>query len=116
MSACTTSTPYRSTTLTGLTSSVPSLTVRKSGGSSLAVARNDVVALARYATVIAFGIQRCVVGTVASISMPIAISAALHDAMACTVDRWLWTKNHFGTVTSATPGSIRTTWGSTDAK
>jgi hypothetical protein len=26
-------------------------------------------------------------------SMPIAISAALHDAMACTVCRWLCTKN-----------------------
>ncbi len=35
------------------------------------------------------GIQRCVVGTVASINMPMAISAALHDAMACTVCRWL---------------------------
>ena len=50
----------------------------------------------------AFGIQRCVVGTVASI--PVAISAALHDAIACTVDKWLCTKNHLGTVTSAQPG------------
>ena len=116
MSACTTSTPSRSTTLTGTTSSAPSVIGAKSGGSILAVARSDVVALARYSTVIAFGIHRCVVGTVASISMPIAISAALHDAMACTVDRWLCTKNHFGTVTSANPGSIRTTCGSTDAK
>jgi hypothetical protein len=48
--------------------------------------------------------------------MPIAISAALHDAIACTVCRWLWTKNHFGTVTSAKPGSIRTTCGTIDAK
>ena len=98
MSACTTSTPSRSMTLTGTTSSVPSVMASKSGGSIRAVARSDVVALARYCTVIAFGIQRCVVGTVASISMPIAISAALHDAMACTVGRWLCTKNHFGTV------------------
>jgi hypothetical protein len=62
----------------------------------------------------AFGIQRCVVGTVASI--PVAISAALHDAIACTVDKWLCTKNHLGTVTSAQPGSIRTTCGNTEAK
>ena len=81
-----------------------------------AVARRDVVALARYCTFIAFGIQRWVVGTVASISMPIAISAALHDAMACTVCRWLCTKNQLGTSTSARPGSIRLTWGSTEAK
>src|SRR3981189_605986 len=64
----------------------------KSGGSRRAVARSDVVALARYWTVIALGIQRWVVGTVASISMPMAISAALHEAMACTVCRWLFTK------------------------
>jgi hypothetical protein len=25
------------------------------------------------------------------------MSAALHDAIACTVCRWLWTKNHLGT-------------------
>jgi hypothetical protein len=37
--------------------------------------------------------ERCVVGTVASISMPMALSAALQDAMACTVERWLCTKN-----------------------
>jgi len=75
-----------------------------------------VVAFSRYRTFIAFGIQRCVVGTVASISMPIAISAALHEAIAWTVCRWLWTKTHFGTLTSAKPGSMRTTWGSIDAK
>ena len=80
------------------------------------MARSDVVAFCRYCTFMAFGIQRCVVGTVASISMPMAISAALHDAMACTVCRWLCTKNHFGTSTSARPGSMRLTWGSTEAK
>jgi hypothetical protein len=80
-------------TLTGTTSSVPSLTSRKSGGSIRAVARSDVVAFCRYDTVIAFGIHRCVEGTVASISMPIATSAALHDAIACTVFRWFWTKS-----------------------
>ncbi len=94
----------------------PAVMPRKSGGSILAVARSEVVALARYSTVIAFGTHRRVVGTVGSISIPIAISAALHEAMACTVQRWLCTTNHFGTVTSANPGSIRTTCGSTDAK
>ena len=49
-------------------------------------------------------------------AMPIATSAALHEAMACTVCRWLYTKNHFGMSTSARPGSITRTWGSTDAK
>jgi hypothetical protein len=53
---------------------------------------------------------------VASISIPIAASAALHDAIACTVPRWLCRKNHFGTVTSASPGSMRTTCGVIDAK
>ncbi|AIU06670.1 hypothetical protein LI99_07155 [Mycolicibacterium smegmatis] len=62
------------------------------------------------------GIQRWVLGTVASMSMPIAISAALHDAIACTVCRWLWTRNHLGTVTSARPGSMWTTCGTIDAK
>ena len=80
------------------------------------MARNDVVAFWRYCTFMAFGIQRWLVGTVASMSMPIAISAALHDAMACTVCRWLCTKNHLGTSTSASPGSIRLTCGSTEAK
>ena len=65
----------------------------KSGGSIRAVARSDVVAFWRYCTVIALGIQRWLVGTVASMSMPIASSAALQDAMACTVCRWLCTKN-----------------------
>jgi hypothetical protein len=32
---------------------------------------------------------RCVRGIVASISIPIATSAALQDAIACTVCRWL---------------------------
>src|ERR1700712_16672 len=114
ISAWTTSAPKRSTTLIGTTSSAPSSVMApKSGGSISAVARSDVVALARYSTVIPFGIQRCVVGTVASISIPIAISAALQDAMACTVDKWLCTKNHLGTVTSANPGSIRNTCGNT---
>ena len=63
----------------------------KSGTAMRAVARSDVVALARYCTLIALGIQRWLVGTVASISIPIAISAALHEAIACTVCRWLWT-------------------------
>ena len=36
-----------------------------------------------------------------------AISAALQDAIACTVCKWLCTKNHLGTSTSARPGSIR---------
>jgi hypothetical protein len=35
------------------------------------------------------GIQRWLRGTVASISMPIATSAALQDAIACTVCKWL---------------------------
>jgi hypothetical protein len=116
MSACTTSRPDRSVTLTGTTSSVPSVNVRKSGSWICAVARIDVVAFSRYRTFIAFGIQRCDVGTVASISMPIAISAALHDAMACTVRMWFCTNRQFGMVTTANPGSIRTTWGSTEAK
>ena len=64
----------------------------------------------------ALGIQRCDVGTVASINIPIASSAALHDAMACTVRRWLRTKNQFGTDTCAKPGSMRSMWGSTEAK
>jgi hypothetical protein len=33
------------------------------------------------------------------------MSAPLHDAIACTVCGWLLTKNHFGTATSARPGS-----------
>jgi hypothetical protein len=33
-----------------------------------------------------------------------AISAALQDAIACTVCNWSCTKNHLGTVTSARPG------------
>jgi hypothetical protein len=37
MSACTTSTPRRSVTLTGTTSSVPSVIASKSGGSMRAV-------------------------------------------------------------------------------
>jgi hypothetical protein len=48
--------------------------------------------------------------------MPIATSAALQDAIACTVCKWLSTMNHLGTRTSARPGSIRTTCGSADAK
>jgi hypothetical protein len=43
------------------------------------------VAFCRYCTFIALGIQRWLVGTEASINLPIASSAALHDAMACTV-------------------------------
>ncbi len=88
MSACTTSVPARSMTLTGTTSSVPSLIVVKSGGSRRACARSDVVAFSRL-DAHRLGIQRWLDGTVASISMPIAISAALHDAMACTVCRWM---------------------------
>jgi hypothetical protein len=109
MSAWTTSVPLRSVTLTGTTTSAPSVMEPKSGGLIRAVARSDVVALAKYCTVIALGIQRWLVGTVASMSMPMAISAALHDAMACTVCRWLCTKNHLGTSTSAKPGSMRLT-------
>jgi hypothetical protein len=89
MSAWTTSTPWRSVTLTGTTTSLPSAMAPKSNGSSLAVARNDVVAFWRYCTFIAFGIQRWLVGTVASINIPIATSAALQDAIACTVPKWL---------------------------
>jgi hypothetical protein len=44
MSACTTSVPCRSVTVTGTTSSTPSVICAKSGGSSCARARNDVVA------------------------------------------------------------------------
>jgi hypothetical protein len=62
---------------------------REVGRIQLACARSDVVAFLRYWTVIAFGIQRCVVGTVASISMPMASSAALQEAIAWTVPRWL---------------------------
>jgi hypothetical protein len=51
--------------------------------------RLGIVQITPYCTFIALGIQRWLVGTVASISMPIAISAALHDAIACTVCRWL---------------------------
>jgi len=47
MSACTTSTPWRSVTLTGTTTSAPSVIEVKSGGVRRAVARNDVVAFAR---------------------------------------------------------------------
>ena len=75
MSAWTTSAPTRSVTLTGTTTSVPSVMAVKSGCSIRAVARSDVVAFCRYCTFIAFGIQRWLVGTVASMSMPIAISA-----------------------------------------
>jgi hypothetical protein len=57
-----------------------------------------------------------VIGTVASMSMPMASSAALQAAIACTVFKWLCTKNHLGTSTAAKPGSIRLTCGSTDAK
>jgi hypothetical protein len=64
MSARTTSVPDLSTTLTGTTGSTPSVIESKSG-------------------------QRWLVGTVASIDMPIAISAALHDAITRTVCRWL---------------------------
>jgi hypothetical protein len=91
VSACTTSTPWRSVTLTGTTTSLPSAMAPKSNGSSLAVARNDVVAFWRYCTFIAFGIQRWLVGAVASTNIPIATSAALHEAMAWKVERWLWT-------------------------
>jgi isopentenyl diphosphate isomerase/L-lactate dehydrogenase-like FMN-dependent dehydrogenase len=89
MSAWTTSVPDLSTTLTGTTSSTPSVIESKSGGSRRACARSAVVAFSSYCTFIALGIQRWLVGTVASISMPIAISAALHAAIACTVCRWL---------------------------
>src|SRR5699024_7492896 len=47
ISACTTSTPALSVMLTGTTTSAPSVMAAKSGGSSRAVARSDVVALAR---------------------------------------------------------------------
>ena len=70
MSACTTSVPARSVTLIGITNSTPSVIAEKSGGSTRARARYDVVAFSRYCTVIAFGIQRWLVGTVASINIP----------------------------------------------
>jgi hypothetical protein len=47
MSACTTSLPLRSVTLTGTTMSTPSVICAKSGGSSWARARSDVVAFPR---------------------------------------------------------------------
>jgi len=58
MSAWTTSVPLRSVTLTGTTTSAPSVMESKSGGFSTAVAHSDVVAFPRYCTFIAFGIQR----------------------------------------------------------
>lgn len=73
MSACTTSVPALSVTLTGITTSTPSVIAEKSGGSSRAWARSEVVAFSRYCTVIAFGIQRWLVGTVASINIPIEV-------------------------------------------
>ena len=48
MSACTTSVPNLSTTLTGTTISVPSVIESKSGGSSRACARSAVVAFSRF--------------------------------------------------------------------
>jgi hypothetical protein len=48
MSACTTSVPDLSTTLTGTTISAPSVIAVKSGGSSRACARSDVVAVSRF--------------------------------------------------------------------
>jgi hypothetical protein len=62
MSACTTSVPDLSTTLTGTTMSVPSVIEVKSGGSSRACARSDVVAFSRFiwtflARLSAFAIQ-----------------------------------------------------------
>ncbi|SHU67513.1 Uncharacterised protein [Mycobacteroides abscessus subsp. abscessus] len=47
------------------------------------------VALPRYWTFIALGIQRCEDGVVASINMPMATSARLHAAIAWKVLMWL---------------------------
>ena len=48
-------------------------------------------------------------------SMPMAISAALRRNRVHGV-QMVMTKNHLGTVTSANPGSIRTTCGTIEAK
>ena len=76
-------------TLTGTTSSVPSLIVVKSGGSRRLRARSDVVGLLQILDAHRLG-HPAVAGRHGGLHHHAhAISAALHDAMACTVCRWL---------------------------
>ena len=67
---------------------MPSSPNSGSSGSD-ATARRPVSAFATYWTFMPFGSQRCVGGTVASASMPIAISARLQAAIAWNVRMWL---------------------------
>src|SRR5689334_8627191 len=89
-----------------MSTSTSSRSAENAGGcGKVATARRSVSAFARYCTVMPRGIQRCVAGVVASASTPIAYSARLQDAMACTVPRWLCTSHQLRSDTSARPGS-----------
>lgn len=63
-----------------------------------------------------FGIQRLSAGTVASASAPIAASSPMHNAIACTVLRWLCTLRRSGITSSARLGRSATKRGRIEAK